>query len=101
MLTSDKTDDRQVTERRINDRRQDANEFDSPQWIQHMKRTYVSWPKFDRRETSRRSSERRKSIQESLDSLNSPYKHRIDYFSDLFSKEEKLFFMDLFKDKKS
>lgn len=102
MLTPDKTDTRQEIERRTNDRRQDDNEFNSPLWIEHMKRAYVSWPKFDRREISRRSTERRtRSIQESLDSLNSPYHHRLDYLSDLFSKEEKLFFEELFKDKKN
>jgi len=101
MLTPDKTTSRQEIERRIDDRRQDNNEFNSPQWIKHMRRAYVSWPKFDRRKTSRRSNERRQSNVGSLGSLNFPYNHEVDYFSDLFTKEEKLFFVDLFKDKKS
>lgn len=101
MLTPNRTSTRHETERRIEDRRQDDSEFNSPPWIEHMKINYVSWPRFDRREASRRLCERRQSGAGSADSPDVAKNHKVDYSSDLLTKEEKLFFEHLFKDKKS
>jgi hypothetical protein len=45
--------------RRINDRRNVPYQFGSPQWLEHVQKTYAAWPKSERRGNSRRSDDRR------------------------------------------
>ncbi len=72
----------------------DNNKFNSLQWIENMKINYVAWPKFDRRQKSRRDNERRQNTIENFDLLNASNNDK----EDILTKEEKLFFMSLFND---
>ncbi|MGR9087214.1 MAG: hypothetical protein ACU841_09085 [Gammaproteobacteria bacterium] len=45
--------------RRVADRRMVNYEFGSPEWVEHVKKNYVAWPKADRRQKTRRVGERR------------------------------------------
>ena len=98
MLTPNRTSTREESERRIEDRRVDNNEFNSLQWVENMKINYVSWPKFDRRQKSRRNNERRQNTIENFDLLNAPNNNKEDISGNILTKEEKLFFMSLFND---
>ena len=86
-----------VVERRINDRRLVDYVFGLEEWIAHIKKNYIAWPKLDRRQSTRRTSERRQNVNKNARSANSS----IDYSSDLLTKDERLFFDHLFKNKKS
>lgn len=85
MATSTTKNNRKGTERRLDDRRHVKYEFNSPLWIEHAKLYYVAWPRFERREATRRQDERRHSRSASLDA-----------HSGLLTEEEKLFFDNLF-----
>lgn len=93
MLTHTRTNTRKATERRVSDRRRFDYKFASPEWIKLVKRTYVAWPKFDRRLSIRRISERRQLTTENVDA----YSKKFDYSSDLLTNDERLFFDNLFK----
>lgn len=98
MLIHSRENTRNKIERRVLDRRQLDYEFNSPQWIEHVKENYLAWPKTDRRRKARRAGERRQIQQDSPTS--SSYIH-LDYSSDLLTREERLFFDHLFdKDEK-
>ncbi|MCK9635630.1 MAG: hypothetical protein M0R41_05075 [Methylobacter tundripaludum] len=45
--------------RRTADRRIAPYPFGSPEWVEHVKKNYVAWPKSDRRDQNRRCNERR------------------------------------------
>ncbi len=100
MLTPNRTSTREESERRTEDRRVDNNEFNSLQWVENMKINYVSWPKFDRRENTRRNNERRQNTIEDFDLLNAQNEDKKDISSNVLTKEEKLFFVSLFNDNK-
>ncbi len=85
-------DGRNSFERRLQDRRQVGFAFASPEWIEHVKKDYVAWPKAERRNNNRRDGERRDDPQGT--SLFGG--HITDYSSDLLSNEEKLYFNELF-----
>ena len=85
MATSTTKNNRKGTERRVDDRRHVEYEFNSPLWIEHVKLYYVAWPRFERREATRRQDERRHSHSEVLNARGG-----------LLSAEEKLFFDRLF-----
>lgn len=97
MLTEMRIKERKTFERRINDRRQADFEFNSSQWVKHIKKNYAAWPKIDRRIANRRDHERRNDEQGVEISKNS----NNDYSSDLLTNEERLYFDELFtlKDK--
>ncbi|HEY8098550.1 MAG TPA: hypothetical protein VIE65_20995, partial [Methylobacter sp.] len=50
---------RSVMTRRITDRREISYPFGSPEWVENIKKHYLAWPKFNRRNVSRRSDDRR------------------------------------------
>ena len=100
MLTPNRTSARGESERRTEDRRVDNNKFNSLQWIENMKINYVAWPKFDRRQKSRRDNERRQNTIENFVLLNASNNDKEDISSNILTKEEKLFFMGLFNDNK-
>lgn len=100
MLTPNRTSTREESERRAEDRRVDNNEFNSLHWVENMKINYVSWPKFDRRENTRRNNERRQNTIEDFDLLNAQNEDKKDISSNVLTKEEKLFFVSLFNDNK-
>lgn len=93
MLTQIRKNERNQFERRIQDRRLVYFKFASREWVEHIKQNYAAWPKADRRKASRRDGERRVRDEEHLRHL----KH--DYSSDLLSKEERLYFDQLFMSK--
>lgn len=84
--------ERKTFERRVKDRRQVDLEFNSPKWIEHIKKNYAAWPKIDRRISFRRDHERRDDAQKAQISGNS----NDDYSSNLLTKEERLYFDELF-----
>lgn len=45
--------------RRVADRRSVPYPFGSPQWLEHIQKNYLAWPKEDRRGKSRRANDRR------------------------------------------
>lgn len=92
MLTQIRKNTRTEPERRNQDRRQVDFEFNSPQWIEYVKKNYVAWPKLDRRKETRRDGERRRNKN------NDQQSHRLshDYSSDLLTEEEWLYFNHLF-----
>ncbi len=92
MLTEMRKKGRQTFERRAKDRRQVSFEFNSPEWIVHIKKNYAAWPKIDRRVDARRDGERRH------DTLNKQASLSVhtDYSSDLLTTEERLYFDELF-----
>jgi len=45
--------------RRLKDRRYIPYPFGSAEWIDNIKKAYLAWPKFDRRDENRRANERR------------------------------------------
>ena len=100
-MTFTRTNIRDTVERRINDRRLVGYVFGLEEWIAHVKKNYVAWPKFDRRQSTRRTSERRQNVNKNARSANSSYNSSVDYSSDLLTKDERLFFDHLFKNKKS
>ncbi len=88
-----RNNERDTFERRCQDRRQVDFIFASTEWVDHVKKDYVAWPKLDRRHNARRDGERRDNIQEFSGGFTT------DYSSDLLSKEERLFFNELFTNK--
>lgn len=82
------------SERRIHDRRQVTYEFGSPEWIEHVKKNYIAWPKTDRRIAVRRDDENPYDSREENQSRSS----EDDFSGDLLSTEEKLYFNKLFMD---
>ena len=90
MLADFRKSTRKKNERRIQDRRQVEFEFGSLQWIEHVKKNYVAWPKIDRRNETRREGERR------LENSQKAHNNNDDYSSDLLTEEEKLYFNHLF-----
>lgn len=50
---------RTLADRRKADRRVCPYEFGSPEWIEHIQKNYLAWPKVDRRKTERRIENRR------------------------------------------
>ena len=97
MQTITRTTTRDSSERRVNDRRQVDYEFGSPEWIEHVKKNYVAWPKVDRRQATRRTAERRQDGSQSQHLSNSSNPLEIDYSSDLLTQDERIFFDNLFK----
>ena len=91
-INNSSNNSRKNTERRISDRRHVEYEFNSPLWIEHVKLYYVAWPRFERRETMRRKSERRQIIAKNLHTRGGAS----DYASELLTAEEKLYFDTLF-----
>ena len=101
-MTFTRANIRNTVERRTNDRRLAGYVFGLDEWIAHVKKNYVAWPKFDRRQSTRRTSERRQNVSDkNARAHNSSYNPRVDYSSDLLTKDERLFFDHLFKNKKS
>jgi hypothetical protein len=45
--------------RRIADRRETPYPFGSPEWIENIKKHYLVWPKYNRRDESNHTNERR------------------------------------------
>ncbi len=97
MQTQNRKSDRKKPERRLEDRRQAGLDFGSSEWIDYVKENYVAWPKNDRRESLRRTGERRQVFQNAK-SLNQSKNSKDDYSSELLTKEERLFFDQLFVD---
>jgi len=50
---------RALTDRRKTDRRVCPYEFGSLEWVEHIQKNYLAWPKVDRRKTERRIENRR------------------------------------------
>jgi hypothetical protein len=92
MQTQNRRNERKKLERRLEDRRQANLEFGSPEWVSYVKKNYVAWPKNDRRESLRRTGERRLVFQ----NAKNLKKLKDDYSSDLLTNEERLFFDQLF-----
>ena len=88
MYAQTRHNSRDTHERRIEDRRHVDFQFGSPEWIKHVQKDYVAWPKVDRRKATRRAGERRQSNPSSS-------KHH-DYSSELLTNEERMFFDNLF-----
>lgn len=95
MLTQTRKNDRKRSERRVLDRRQVDYQFGSSEWLQHVQKDYVSWPKSERRQVFRREGERRQHSDNESVVKNS----NDDYTSDLLTKEEIIFFNELFMKK--
>ncbi|MCW8930753.1 MAG: hypothetical protein OQL19_10990 [Gammaproteobacteria bacterium] len=91
MLTEMRQKQRNEFERRVHDRRQNDFKFNSVQWVKHVRQTYAAWPKKDRRQVSRRDGERRH-----IDQMKYQSSYFTDFSSDLLSKEERLYFDELF-----
>ncbi len=85
MTTPTTINSRKATERRVDDRRHVKHEFNSPLWIEHVQLYYVAWPRFERREATRRKNERRHRRSEILNARG-----------EVLTTEEKLFFDHLF-----
>ena len=85
MTTPTTKNNRKATERRVDDRRHVKYDFNSPLWIEHVKLYYVAWPRFERREATRRINERRHSRSKIMNARG-----------ELLTAEEKLFFDTLF-----
>ncbi|MCP3851252.1 MAG: hypothetical protein GY694_13575 [Gammaproteobacteria bacterium] len=97
MLTQMRSNQRVDSERRIQDRRRVNYVFNSSKWIKNIKNHYVAWPKVDRRQNIRRDGERRYVIKQQ-DVIGSQHYnlYNNDYSSDLLTKEERLYFDELF-----
>jgi hypothetical protein len=87
---------RRSVERRIDERRLNSFEFESPEWIESIKKDYIFWPKADRRKKIRRANERRVLQRRHLflDSNRSGKRSTMS----LLSREEKELFMDIFNE---
>ena len=91
---------RTAVERRVAYRRIFTYEFGSPEWLEHVQKSYAAWPREDRRKKIRRDGERRKNPISAQSAVNYSSHIHQDYTCDLLSQEEKLFFDNLFSKKK-
>lgn len=81
--------------RRVNDRRNVHYQFGSPQWLEHVQKTYAAWPKTERRNNSRRNDDRRSPDRRSFQNNEQRMTHR-KFSKILLSREELKLIEDLY-----
>lgn len=86
---------RSTETRRVADRRNIPYQFGSSQWIEHVQKHYVAWPKIERRGNSRRSDDRR-SPDRRQQQLSEQRMSNRKYSKILLSREELQLIEDLY-----
>jgi hypothetical protein len=85
---------RRKDDRRSEERRTINYPFGSKEWLENISNHYLVWPKYDRRDGSRREHERRSADRRQRQLLK---QHRVDqdYLQSVLTREERIMIQDL------
>ncbi|MDP1772858.1 MAG: hypothetical protein Q8L15_11290 [Methylobacter sp.] len=86
---------RSIMTRRMTDRREIPYPFGSPEWEENIKNHYLAWPKFNRRNVSRRSDDRR-ALERRDQLLSEQRRSEKKYSPILLTQEEKKLIEELY-----
>ena len=81
--------------RRVTERRDESLIFGSFAWVENIKKNYLAWPKFDRREVNRRDYVRR-IFQQTEEQISEKNRAEEELSPLLLTQEEKTMIMDLY-----
>jgi hypothetical protein len=81
--------------RRTTDRRSVPYPFGSPEWIENIKKNYLAWPKYNRRDVCRRHNERREPDRRQQQ-LSEQHRSEQKFSMILLTQEERKLIEDLY-----
>lgn len=88
---------RRYDERRVDDRRKNPFKFGTPEWVGSVEKSYLMWPKTDRRVMVRRTEERRSKDRRDLQFAHYSRPEKSTTMN-ILTREEKELFVDIFRD---